>query len=107
MRAELIPVSRDLYSVSERLKEIDERYELFYNVRLGRYEIYASGALQLTVPRGELGGRVLARVRETRIERAEKVLDEIERACAAARRAAEKLALERAEEALEQEGSCW
>ena len=87
MRAELIPVSRDLYSVSERLKEIDDRYELFYNVRLGRYEIYASGALQLTVPRGEL--------------------DEIERACAAARRAAEKLALERAEEALEQEGSCW
>ena len=91
MRAELIPVSRDLYSVSERLKEIDERYE----------------ALQLTVPRGELDARVLARVRETRIERAEKVLDEIERACAAARRAAEKLALERAEEALEQEGSCW
>lgn len=50
----LIPVEHDLYSVADRLKEIDPRYELFYNAALGRYEIYASGALQMTV-QGEIG----------------------------------------------------
>lgn len=107
-RAELIPVGHDLYSVAERLKEIDDRYELYYNAALGRYEIYASGALQLTVPRGELDARTIARVRETRIERADKVLREIERACAAAERAAHAAACERAAAALAcKEEVCW
>ena len=90
------------------MKEIDGRYELFYNAKLGRYEIHASGALQLAVPRGELDARVIARVRETRIERADRVLDDIERACRSAARAAEKRALERAEAALSgEEELCW
>ena len=109
MREEhLIPVSSDLYSIGERLREIDGRYELFYNAKLDRYEIHASGALQLAVPRGELDARVIARVRETRVERRDALLESIERACLSAARAAEKRALERAEAALSrEEGSCW
>lgn len=105
---ELIPVAADLYSIGERLKEIDGRYRLFYNARLGRYEIRVSGELQLTVPRGELDARVIARVRKTRVERADALLREIERACADAERAAEKAALDKAEAALAgKEGLCW
>lgn len=104
---ELIPVDADLYSIGERLKEIDGRYRLFYNARLGRYEIHASGALQMTVPRGELDARVITRVRKTRVERADELMREIERACAAAETAAAKTASERAEAALsEKEELC-
>lgn len=93
----LIPVTHDLYSVAERLKEIDDRYELYYNVRLGRYEIHASGALQMAVPDGVPDARTIARVRETRVERADAVMREIDRANAAARLAAEKSARDKAE----------
>lgn len=107
-REELVPVEHDLFSIADRLKEIDGRYGLYYNGRLDRFEIYASGALQLTVPRGELDARVIARVRETRVERRDALLESIERACLSAARAAEKRALERAEAALSgEEGSCW
>ena len=109
MREEhLIPVSSDLYSIGERLREIDGRYELFYNAKLDRYEIHASGALQLAVPAGELDARVIARVRETRIERADAVLEEIERACRAAERERERAVLQRAGAALsDKEELCW
>ncbi len=107
-RAELVPVEHDLFSIAERLKEIDGRYGLYYNGRLDRFEIYASGALQLTVPRGELDARVIARVRETRIERADAVLGEIDRACRAAEAAAQRTALERARAAVcGKEELCW
>ena len=105
---ELIPVAADLYSIGERLKEIDGRYRPFYTARLGIYASYVSGELQLTVPRGELDARVIARVRKTRVERADALLREIERACADAERPAEKAALDKAEAALaEKEGLCW
>lgn len=107
-RAELIPVRQDLYSIGERLKEIDGRYELYFNARLKRYEIHASGALQLAVPAGELDARAIARVRETRIERADAVLEEIERACRAAERERERAVLQRAGAALsDKEELCW
>ncbi len=102
----LILVEHDLYSVADRLKEIDPRYELFYNPALGRYEIHASGALQMTVQGGVPDARTIARVRETRVERAEAVMREIERANAAARAAAEKNALDRAHNLCEKEGLC-
>lgn len=97
----LIPVTHDLYSVAERLKEIDERYELYYNARLGRYEIHASGVLQMAVPEKVPDARTIARVRETRVERAADVMREIERANAAARIAAERAALDKAEALLD------
>ena len=50
--------------------------------------------------------RSIARVRETRVERAEAVMREIERANAAARVAAEKNALDRAHILCEKEGLC-
>ena len=62
----LILVEHDLYSVADRLKEIDPRYELFYNPALGRYEIHASGALQMTVQGGVPDARTRNRTRQRR-----------------------------------------
>lgn len=92
----LIPIRHDLYSIADRLKEVDERYELFFNAAAQRYEVYASGEMQLAVPSGELDARLIARVRETRVERADAVLAKIERANEAARMAAERAAAEKA-----------
>ena len=46
----LIKVRDDLYDIARRIKEVDDRYELYYNARLDRYEIHADGALQIAVP---------------------------------------------------------
>lgn len=87
-----IRITHDLYDVAERLKEIDDRYEVWYDRIAGRYEIHAGGALQLAVPFAELDARTVRLVRETRVERAESLLGQIE--------AANRLAEERATRAL-------
>lgn len=99
-------VTDDLYSMAERIKEIDSRYRLCFNLRLHRYEIYASGALQLAVPPRELDARVAQKLRRTRVERKDALMREIDLANRAAERAAEKLAFERAAERAEKEGLC-
>lgn len=77
--SQLIKISGDLYGISERLKEIDERYELFFNAKRNRYEIYIGGALQLAAPFDRLDCRMLDYALKTRIANREKLILEVER----------------------------
>lgn len=72
-------VECDLYDISSRLKEIDERYELYRNRRKGRFEIYVDRELQIAVPYPVLDGRTIELVRKTRIENRRRLIEEIER----------------------------
>lgn len=87
-----IRITDDLYGVASRLKEIDERYEVWYDSAVGRYEVHANGALQIAVPFAELDERTVRLVRKTRIERAERIIGQID--------AANRLAEERAQRAV-------
>lgn len=69
----------DLFDIATRLKEIDDRYELFRNRKLGRFEIYAQGVLQIAVPFDRLDARTLRLARETRLENMQKLIDSIEK----------------------------
>lgn len=74
----LYKVKDDLFHIAKRLKEIDARYELYFNRAKGRFEVYANGAMQLALPFDRLDNRTLIHVRETRLERFENLIEEIE-----------------------------
>lgn len=94
-----IRITHDLYGVAERIREIDDRYEVWYDRVVGRYEIYAGGALQIAVPFAQLDARTVRLVRETRVERTEQIVGQIEAANRIAEERALKALAERAERA--------
>lgn len=71
-------IQNDLFDIADRLKEVDERYELYFNKKLRRFEIYANGALQLAVPFDRLDERTVVLARKTRLEYLEKLVESIE-----------------------------
>lgn len=75
---ELQKIERDLFGIAKRLKSIDRRYELFFNRKKNRYEIYAKGAMQMALPFERLDARALTYARKTRLENLEKIIAEIE-----------------------------
>lgn len=76
---ELVKVVDDLFHIARRLKEIDRNYELFFNRKRGRFEIYAKGAMQIALPFDRLDARCLDYARKTRIENLSALMDEIEK----------------------------
>lgn len=75
---ELVRVKHDLFDIAKRVKSIDRRYELFFNRKKNRYEIYANGAMQIALPFERLDARTLRYARETRLENLNKLIAEIE-----------------------------
>lgn len=75
---ELQKIERDLFGIAKRLKSIDRRYELFFNRKKNRYEIYANGAMQMALPFERLDARTLTYARKTRLENLEEIIAEIE-----------------------------
>ena len=71
-------IQNDLFDIADRLKEVDERYELYFNKKLRRFEIYANGALQLAVPFDRLDERTVVLARKTRLEYLEQLVESIE-----------------------------
>lgn len=72
-------IEHDLFDIASRLKEVDERYELFFNKSLGRYEIFANGVLQIAVPFDRLDARTVEFARKTRLENLQKLIENIDR----------------------------
>lgn len=89
---ELVKVRDDLFHIARRLKQIDRDYELFFNRKAKRFEVYAKGAMQIALPFDRLDARCLRYARKTRIENLNAVMDEIERNNAAIDAAKEKSA---------------
>lgn len=75
---ELQKIRHDLFGIAKRLKSIDRRYELFFNRKKNRYEIYANGAMQMALPFERLDARTLTYARKTRLENLEKIIAEID-----------------------------
>ena len=75
---ELQRIRHDLFGIAKRLKSIDRRYELFFNRKKNRYEIYANGAMQMALPFERLDARAIEYARKTRLENLNKLIAEIE-----------------------------
>ena len=74
----LIRIEHDLYDIAHRVREIDSRYELYFNRMLNRFEVHANGALQIAVPYGRLDVRTINLVRRTRMENASALIREMD-----------------------------
>lgn len=72
----------DQFRVEERLREIDPSYEVFYNKKEKRFEVFSVRggvrALCVVSPFAELDARLVSFVRKTRAERAAEIIREIE-----------------------------
>lgn len=75
-------VTGDLYSIADRLKEIDDGYFVYYSYKNRRYEVhnrYQRGhTLSLVLPYKSLDERTLRLVRKTRSERMESLVKQME-----------------------------
>ena len=91
----LVKIEKDLFSISDRLKEIDGRYELFRNTLAHRFEVYIEKALQFVVPFQRLDARTLEFARKTRVERREQIVREIDERNARLEKQKEKEILEK------------
>lgn len=76
-------IDDDMLGVARRLKSIDDGYFVFLNYKTGRLEVHneknGANTLCLVLPYDTLDERTVRRVRETRIERADELVAEIER----------------------------
>lgn len=74
-----IKITDDLFYIADRLKEIDNRYEVFFDTEKQKFVIYALGKPQCVIPYDKLDVRTLDYVYKTRRENAEKLLMELEK----------------------------
>ena len=75
-------VRNDLYSISDRLKEIDEGYFIYYSYKNKRYEVHNKNqrghTLSLVLPYKSLDERAVRLVRKTRSERVDALIRQME-----------------------------
>lgn len=90
--AYLIPIKNDLFDISKRLHEMDANYKLYYNRQQGRFEVHNNAqkgdSLAVIVPYDSLDARTVTLVRSTRVENAQRLFEEMEKANAQAENAA-------------------
>ena len=92
----LVKIEKDLFSICDRLRELDGRYELYRNTIAHRFEVYVEKALQFVVPFQKLDARTIEFARRTRIERSRQILKEIDEHNARVEKQKEKEILEKA-----------
>ncbi|NLZ25424.1 MAG: hypothetical protein GX891_03085 [Clostridiales bacterium] len=95
-------IDSDLYDISLRLKEIDTRYILYYNLKTNRFEVHTDRGLELVLPYKELDKRALDHVLRTRLDRAKELIEEIDRHNLKLEKERARQAAERACESLEE-----
>lgn len=74
-----IRIFRDLYDIADRIKEIHKDYEIYYDTKTKKYEVYADGKLQVVSPYDALDARLITYLQKTRVERLQKILAEIDK----------------------------
>ena len=77
----LIPITGDVCDITGRLKEMDTGYFVMYNRASGKFEVHhreqIGDTLACELPFPQLDARALAWVRETSVQRAEALFEEL------------------------------
>ena len=76
----LIQIKSDVFDIADRIREIDERYRLYYNSCEDRFEIRLKGReAELVVTwKDALDARLVTKLRETHVRRVERFIEELE-----------------------------
>ena len=89
MRKErLVEIRSDVFDIADRMKEVDERYLLYYNLDKARFEVRLKGDEEniAVTWQGPLDARLLTKLRETHVRRRDELIKEIEKSEAEALR---------------------
>ncbi len=73
-----IKINNDLFDIASRIKEIDPRYEIFFETEAQKFTVWANGKRQLTLPFENLDERAILYTRKTRVENVEEIIREID-----------------------------
>ena len=92
----LVEIRSDVFDVADRIKEVDERYLLFYNLDQSRFEVRLKGdeGNVAVTWSGPLDARLVTKLRETHVRRRDELIKEIERSEEEARKKADSDARE-------------
>jgi len=78
----LIEIKNDCFCICERLKDVDESYKVFFNLKRRCFEVHSflqhGSTYCFTVPYSELDERTIDFALKTRSENREKIIMEIE-----------------------------
>lgn len=75
-------ISNDLFDISNRIKSIDNKYFVVYNIKRKKFEVHyarSKNTYELTIPFDSLDARAVEFVLKTRVQNQKKVLEEIEK----------------------------
>ncbi len=77
-------IKNDLFDIVKKIKEINQNYKVFRNIIKHRYEIYFQKGvnlnLELVVPYDKLDYRTINLLNKTKVENADEIFEEIEKA---------------------------
>lgn len=79
----LVKIENDLFDIASRIRSIDNNYQIYFNRGTACFEVHNSSCRptkQFDCPFDRLDARLLEYTRNTRIERLDDILDEIEKA---------------------------
>jgi len=77
-----IKINNDVFDIANRIKSIDSKYFVLFNLKNKKYEVHyqrAKNTYELTLPFDTLDARAICYVQKTRVENKEKLFAEIEK----------------------------
>ena len=78
----LIKINKDLFNITQRIKDIDSGYVVFFNTKNKKYEIHnknqAMGGYCATIPYDILDSRTLKYLNETHVKNYKKLMKSID-----------------------------
>ena len=79
----LVKIEGDAFFISERLKEIDNSYEIYFNLNTNCFEVHSNEQIKnsycFKVPFSTLDERTIIHAKRTRAENRDKIIAEIEK----------------------------
>ncbi len=72
-------IINDLYDIASRIKEIDKRYEIYFETELQKFTLWANGKRQVVFPYDTLDVRAIEYTYATRVENVDKLIEEIDK----------------------------
>ena len=101
MRKERVKkITKDVFDIADRIREVDGEYRLFYNFDHERYEVRKRGEICITWTE-PLSAALITKLRETHVRRRNELLREIEQAEMRVQKEAESRAREKLGEGIE------
>ena len=95
-------VRSDVFDIADRIREVDDRYRLYYNIDKRRFEVHLQGDDDIAVTWSEpLDARLVTKLAETHVRRREALIEEIEKSELLIQKRAESEARERIGESTE------